>query len=112
MTYHLPPPEWKETIEREKSLQSWIAATNNQESIKNKFKWTVAYTPLSNVANVEKKLPKNFIKNNGYEISKPCFQYISDLAYGEDYPKYSKGIPKYAQLKCEAVKRKLKVFKL
>ena len=61
---------------------------------------------------IEKKLPKSFIKKNGYEISKSCYQYISELAAGEDYPNYSKGVPIYAKLECKTVKRKLKVFKL
>jgi len=89
-----------------------VMLTVKNNSIKNKFKWVIAHTPLSKVANVEKKLPKSFIKNNGYEISNSCHKYISDLAAGEDYPKYSKGIPRYAKLECKTVKRKLKIFKL
>ena len=93
-----------------KLFLNFDSSLNN--SIKNKFKWTIAHTPLSKVANVEKKLPKSFIKKNGYEISKSCYQYISELAAGEDYPNYSKGVPIYAKLECKTVKRKLKVFKL
>ena len=33
-------------------------------------------------------LPKNFIKANGYEITKSCMSYITDLTQGEDYPTY------------------------
>ncbi len=48
----------------------------------------------------------------GMKYQRSCYQYISDLAAGEDYPNYSKGVPRYAKLECKTVKRKLKVFKL
>tara|TARA_Y100000022_G_C13253563_1_gene378432 strand:+ start:1330 stop:2586 length:1257 start_codon:yes stop_codon:yes gene_type:complete len=77
-----------------------------------KLKWRVSHTPLSRVANVESMLPKNYIKTNGYEISKSCFNYISELAKGEDYPSYVNGVPRYARLQCKVIKKKLKSFNL
>ena len=35
-----------------------VMLTVKNNSIKNKFKWTIAHTPLSKVANVEKKNPR------------------------------------------------------
>ena len=49
---------------------------------------------------------------NGYEISKSCMSYITDLTQGEDYPSYITGFPRYANLNCKTIKRKLKKFAL
>ena len=77
-----------------------------------KFKWKVSHAPLDKVANIEKILPKNYIKANGYEISKSCMTYITDLTEGEDYPSYVSGFPRYANLNCKTIKKKLKKFNL
>ena len=79
---------------------------------KSKFKWKVSHAPLDKVANLEKMLPKNFIKANGYEITKSCMSYITDLTQGEDYPTYAAGFPRYANLNCKTIKKKLKKFNL
>ena len=79
---------------------------------KSRFQWKVSHTPLDNVANQEKMLPRNFIKSNGYEISKSCRSYITDLTQGEDYPSYANGFPRYANLNCKTIKKKLKKFNL
>ncbi|MEC8077452.1 MAG: 6-phosphofructokinase [Pseudomonadota bacterium] len=79
---------------------------------KSRFQWKVSHTPLDNVANQEKMLPRNFIKSNGYEISKSCMSYITDLTQGEDYPSYVNGFPRYANLNCKTIKKKLKKFNL
>ena len=79
---------------------------------KSRFQWKVSHTPLDKVANQEKMLPKNFIKSNGYEISKSCMSYITDLTQGEDYPSYVNGFPRYANLNCKTIKKKLKKFNL
>ena len=79
---------------------------------KSKFQWKVSHTPLDNVANQEKMLPRNFIKSNGYEISKSCRSYITDLTQGEDYPSYVNGFPRYANLNCKTIKKRLKKFNL
>ena len=79
---------------------------------KSKFKWKVSHAPLDKVANLEKMLPKNFIKANGYEITKSCMSYITDLTQGEDYPTYVAGFPRYAVLNCKTIRKKLKKFNL
>ena len=79
---------------------------------KSRFKWKVGHASLDKVANIEKMLPKNFIKANGYEISQSCITYITDLTQGEDYPSYVAGFPRYANLNCKTIKKRLKKFKL
>jgi 6-phosphofructokinase 1 len=76
------------------------------------FKWKVGMAPLSEVANVEKMMPKNFITRDGFGITQKCRDYLEPLIKGEDYPPYRNGMPKYVRLKNVGVKKKLKKFTL
>ena len=64
--------------------------------------------PLSEVANVEKKVPRHFITEDGFGITAACRRYLEPLIAGEDYPPYRHGLPAYVRIKGAAVKRKLK----
>jgi len=72
------------------------------------YKWKVGMAPLSQVANVEKMMPKDFITADGFGITEKCRKYLSPLIKGEDYPPYKDGLPQYVQLKNVAVPKKLK----
>jgi ATP-dependent phosphofructokinase / diphosphate-dependent phosphofructokinase len=76
------------------------------------YKWTVGVANLDDVANVEKKLPRDFITDDGYGITPKCRQYLAPLILGEDYPPFKNGLPQYVTLKNAAVARKLPGFKL
>ena len=89
-----------------------IMLTIKATTSKSKYNWSIGSTKLDNVANIEKKLPTNYIRANGIEITKTCNKYISNLIQGEDYPSYHDGYPKYANLKCNTIKKKLKSYKL
>ena len=102
----------KSGIEYAKKNISDVMLTIERVADKSKFKWKVSHAPLDKVANLEKMLPKNFIKANGYEITKSCMSYITDLTQGEDYPTYAVGAPRYADLNCKTIKKKLKKFNL
>ena len=92
-------------------LDNNIMLTIKSTAIKQKYKWSISSTNLDNVANVEKMLPKNFIKSNGFEITRSCKEYISNLIQGEDYPSYDNGVPQYAKLECKTIKKKLPAYK-
>ncbi|AKQ33802.1 6-phosphofructokinase [Candidatus Coxiella mudrowiae] len=72
------------------------------------YQWHVGTAPLSQVANVEHKLPRNFIANDGFGITKPCRRYLEPLIQGESYPPYKNGVPVYVKLKNQLVEKKLK----
>ncbi|MEG3591851.1 MAG: 6-phosphofructokinase [Pseudomonadota bacterium] len=77
------------------------------------YRWRIGETPLSRVANIEKKLPRNYINKDGFGITLKCRNYLLPLIKGEDYPPYKNGLPQYIQLRNTAVKKKLKSsFKL
>jgi ATP-dependent phosphofructokinase / diphosphate-dependent phosphofructokinase len=76
------------------------------------YKYKIGVTPLSKVANVEKFMPRDFITADGYGITEKCKRYLRPLIQGEDYPKYSGGLPVYVTLKNVSVPKKLAAFEL
>jgi 6-phosphofructokinase 1 len=71
------------------------------------YKWTIGVANLEDVANVEKRLPRDYITDDGYHITTKCRNYLSPLIQGEDYPPFKNGLPAYVNLKNVAVKKKL-----
>jgi ATP-dependent phosphofructokinase / diphosphate-dependent phosphofructokinase len=76
------------------------------------YAWEVGAVPLSEVANVEKMMPRDYITEDGFGITEACRDYLSPLIQGEDYPPYRDGLPDYVTLKNVAVPKKLPEFKL
>ena len=73
-----------------------------------RYSWSIGEAPLDKVANEEKKMPRNFIRRDGFGITEEARNYLQPLIAGESYPGYSKGLPKYVQLKNVPVAKKLK----
>jgi 6-phosphofructokinase len=78
----------------------------------NPYAWEVGEAALSDVANVEKMMPKAFISEDGFEITQACRDYLAPLIQGEDYPPYKNGLPDYVTLKNVAAEKRLPDFKL
>jgi 6-phosphofructokinase 1 len=76
------------------------------------YVWEIGMAPLSEVANVEKFMPKDFISADGYGITDKCRDYLYPLIQGEDYPPYENGLPRYVTLDNVAVPKKLTPFAL
>ncbi|TVQ87652.1 MAG: 6-phosphofructokinase [Chromatiaceae bacterium] len=76
------------------------------------YRWEVGEAPLSEVANVEKFMPREFITADGLRITDACKTYLYPLIQGEDYPPFANGLPKYVTLKNQAVEKKLPPFEL
>ena len=72
------------------------------------YVWATGTAPLERVANVERKMPREFITPDGFHITESCRRYLSPLIQGEDYPPYSHGLPQYVVLKNAAVPKQLK----
>lgn len=73
----------------------------------NGYRWELGEAPLDQVANIEKKMPSDFISRDGFGITQLARDYLSPLIAGEDYPPYKNGIPQYAKLTKVAVPKKL-----
>jgi len=71
------------------------------------YKWTIGVAHLEDVANVEKKLPRDYITDDGYHITAKCRNYLAPLIQGEDYPPFKDGLPAYVRLKNSAVRKKV-----
>ena len=73
-----------------------------------RYRWSIGEAPLDKVANVEKKMPRNFITRDGFGITEAAHAYLAPLIQGEAYPPYRAGLPQYVRLKNAPVERKLR----
>ncbi len=71
------------------------------------YRWTIGHVPLGEVANQEKKMPREFITADGFGITDSCRRYLAPLIAGEAYPPYREGLPDYVTLRGAAVRKKL-----
>ena len=71
------------------------------------YRWSIGEVALDQVANVEKKMPKEFITADGFGITGACKTYLQPLIQGEAYPPYKDGLPDYVRLKNILVSKKL-----
>jgi len=71
------------------------------------YRWKIAVAPLTDVANVEKKLPRTYITRDGLGITPKARAYLGPLMKGEDPPPFKDGLPQFTRLKNVAVAKKL-----
>jgi len=77
------------------------------------YEWEIGMAPLSEVANVEKMMPMEYITDDGFGITPACKEYLYPLIQGEAYPPYTeKGMPDYVTMKGVPVPKKLDSFEL
>lgn len=71
------------------------------------YSWEIGAAELKDVANVEKKMPRSFISEDGFGITEGCRRYLLPLIAGEDYPPYRNGLPDYVKLRNVAVPKRI-----
>jgi 6-phosphofructokinase 1 len=77
------------------------------------YRWKIGVAKLTDVANVEKKMPRDFITPDGFHITAKCRNYLSPLIGGEAFPPFENGLPVYVRLKNAPVNKKTRTdFKL
>ena len=74
------------------------------------YRWQIGEAPLSAVANVERKMPAEFIRDDGFHITPACRRYLQPLIEGEAPPPFRDGLPDYVRLKNIAIRKKLAAF--
>lgn len=75
------------------------------------YRWKIEPAPLARIANHEKKLPKGFIRRDGYGITAAARRYLEPLIRGEDPPRYGRdGLPDYVRLERPLVHKKLPAY--
>jgi len=78
------------------------------------FRWKIEPAPLTQIANIEKKLPRSYISADGFGITAAARTYFEPLIRGEDRPPYdaASGLPKYAKLKRALCRKKLPAYRI
>ena len=72
------------------------------------YRWTVKPVALGEIANVEKKMPADFLRDDGHGISAAARRYLQPLIRGEAPPPYGRvGLPIYLELMNTTVPKKL-----
>ncbi len=71
------------------------------------YGWRIGEAPLKRVANVERRMPKAYIRKDGYGITAAARRYLEPLIAGEAYPRYVNGLPNYVSLKNALAPKKL-----
>jgi len=102
----------KAAVEKALEGKNSIMPTVVRES-SSPYKWSIGEAPLSEVANVEKLMPMEFITEDGLGITEACKEYLYPLIQGESYPPFNaNGMPEYVTLKNILVPKKLAEFEL
>ncbi len=76
------------------------------------YRWDIVEAPLDQVANVERKMPADFITADGFGITDAARRYLAPLITGEDIPPFLEGLPDYVRLQNVSVARKLESFSI
>jgi ATP-dependent phosphofructokinase / diphosphate-dependent phosphofructokinase len=71
------------------------------------YRWDIIEAPLSEVANKEKSLPRDFISADGFGITEAARRYLAPLIVGEAYPPFKNGLPDYVKLQNAATPKRL-----
>jgi len=74
--------------------------------------WQIGVAELKDVANVEKKMPQEFISADGFGITDACRRYLAPLIEGETPPPYRNGLPDYVRLKNIGVPKQLPAYEV
>ena len=74
------------------------------------YRWEIRTAPLAALANVERRLPPEFISADGFHITEACRRYLAPLIAGEDLPPFVNGLPVYVRLKNQSLPRHLPAY--
>jgi 6-phosphofructokinase 1 len=72
------------------------------------YRWTIGTGQLKDIANREKMMPREYITDDGFHITRRCRDYLAPLIVGEDPPPFRNGLPLYVRLKNTPVPKKLR----
>jgi 6-phosphofructokinase 1 len=71
------------------------------------YKWTIDLQPLGDIANVEHKVPRDWITEDGFLPNEKFIEYSRPLIQGEVQVPIDGGLPKYVILEKSLVEKKL-----
>ena len=75
------------------------------------YRWEIATAELAQIANHEKKMPREYISEDGFGITEAARRYLAPLIRGEDFPPFGDdGLPLYLRPTLETLAPKLPAF--
>ena len=89
-------------VEKAVAGRSGIMVTIDRES-DSPYRWSIGEAPLEAVANNERRMPREFISEDGFHITEAARRYLQPLIAGEAYPAYRDGLPDYFRFKPQLV---------
>ncbi len=81
-----------------------------QRTQQSPYQWSIGEANLDQIASVEKKLPAKFIDEDRMQITQQCRDYLEPLIQGEIQTPFHHGLPQYAHLKKQLVKKQLEAY--
>ena len=83
-----------------------------QRTSDNPYAWSVEAASLDKIANREKHLPDDYIREDGFGITPACRRYLEPLIAGQAFPTFADdGLPHYWRDAFETVAPQLEPFK-
>jgi pyrophosphate-dependent phosphofructokinase (EC 2.7.1.90) len=76
------------------------------------YRWHTGSAPLEEIANVERKMPREFIRDDGFHITDAARRYLLPLIQGEAPPPFEAGLPRYVSLRNIAVPKRAAAWDL
>ncbi|WP_018867920.1 MULTISPECIES: 6-phosphofructokinase [unclassified Thioalkalivibrio] len=74
------------------------------------YRWSIGFTPLETVADIEQGMPRNYITPDGYGITQAARDYLRPLIQGEDAPPFERGLPCYPRIRGELLPKRCPPF--
>ncbi|MFA9441315.1 6-phosphofructokinase [Uliginosibacterium sp. sgz301328] len=75
------------------------------------YAWKIEPAPLEQVANTEKKMPREYLDESGYRLTEAGREYFFPLIQGEALPPFINGLPLMADWRFEMLPKRLPAFK-
>ncbi|MEM0965421.1 MAG: 6-phosphofructokinase [Verrucomicrobiota bacterium] len=79
---------------------------------KETYECVTGLAPLSEVANGVKKLPEDWINENGVSMNHQFIKYAQPLIQGESSPDYEEGLPSFVRIRGRRVERNLEPYEV
>lgn len=76
------------------------------------YRWQVGRVALSLVADLERRVPTEFIRADGLQVTAAALGYLRPLIVGEQPPAFCEGLPDYRPISWPAVAKRLPAFDL
>jgi 6-phosphofructokinase 1 len=75
------------------------------------YRWGVAPVELTDIANLERRVPAEFIASGGFDVSEAGLRWLRPLVEGEVPPRFVNGLPDYRMPALAEVPKKLEAYR-